>query len=367
MNKYSFHNSDVVFNEEEHTYLLGIQQLSGITGLIHSVLGLGVYPEASDYVKDFNIPRAGSRGTAIHHAIETYDQLGYLDCSQLVTTKYGCKERDNEKVVEEEWDVTAELNAYIRHLEEFRFKPLANELLVSDNKRYATKIDNVYEYEETGNLWLFDTKTNNLDYYPLCGYYINDYFGSHIEALKEYLSWQLSVNAVLFEDENPGLKIEGLGCNWFGKNGDDEVWFVERKPDELVRLLLATEHTIIDGKFIYDLSQQDEIFRIIKATPAKAEETTPVIAPDVVDYITDLVKQSKEIEEKLTEAKKGLRMAMQQHGVKSCNFGKLGVTLSDDFKAKTFDTKKFKEDHPDLYTKYSVDKLKKGSLTIKLK
>ena len=34
--------SEVVFNEETHTYLRGEQQLSGVTGLIHSVLQLGV-------------------------------------------------------------------------------------------------------------------------------------------------------------------------------------------------------------------------------------------------------------------------------------------------------------------------------------
>ena len=64
-----FKKSPVIFDEDSHSYRLGDKKLTGITGLIHSILGLGVYPEAEPYVKDFIIPRAGSRGTAIHHAI----------------------------------------------------------------------------------------------------------------------------------------------------------------------------------------------------------------------------------------------------------------------------------------------------------
>ena len=44
--------SPVEFNEELHRYALGDKRLMGITGLIHSVLELGVYPDASDFVKN---------------------------------------------------------------------------------------------------------------------------------------------------------------------------------------------------------------------------------------------------------------------------------------------------------------------------
>ena len=60
-----FKQSPVIFDEDAHRYRLGEKRLLGITGLIHSILGLGVYPEADPYVKDFLIPKAGSRGTAI--------------------------------------------------------------------------------------------------------------------------------------------------------------------------------------------------------------------------------------------------------------------------------------------------------------
>ena len=136
-----FKQSPVIFDEDSHSYQLDGKRLLGITGLIHSVLGLGVYPEADAYVKDFIIPKAGSRGTAIHHAIQTYDQLGIRQTIQTVNTRQG----DHYEIME--WDVSQELDNYIRHLN--GFEAVANELTVSDNEKYASQIDNVWRRIDT--------------------------------------------------------------------------------------------------------------------------------------------------------------------------------------------------------------------------
>ena len=149
--------SPVTFDETVHTYRLGDKQLLGITGLIHSILGLGVYPDAEEYVKDFVIPKAGSRGTAIHHAIQTYDQIGIKETIQVVNTRYGCHERDNVHFVDEEWDVSQELESYIRNLN--GFVAIASEHTVSDNEKYASQIDNIWQRVTTKGIWLVDTKT----------------------------------------------------------------------------------------------------------------------------------------------------------------------------------------------------------------
>ena len=358
-----FKQSPVVFDEDSHTYMLDGKQLLGITGLIHSILGLGVYPEAEDYVKDNIIPRAGSRGTAIHHAIQTYDQLGVKQTRQMVHTRYGCRERDNIYYKDEEWDVAEELESYIRHMNEFGFEPLFNELTVSDNLKYASQIDNGWLKKETLGIWLVDTKSNNIDLYPLCGYFNPNYFNSGDEAFREYLSWQLSVYAVLFEDENPGMKVEGLACNWLRKS-DDAFWIIERKPEELVRELLRTDYIITDNGPSYfhpDLS----VFGIGKNVPVKTKDKSPIVPEDVIGYVADLIQKEKEIREKLEEAKKGLRMAMETHNVKSADFGLFKATISADSERMTFDTTRFKKDHPDLYEQYAVKKQQKGSFTLK--
>lgn len=353
--------SPVVFDEDSHTYRLGDRQLLGITGLIHSVLGLGVYPDADAYMRDKIIPRAGSRGTAVHHAIQTYDQLGIKQTHQIVRTRYGCVERNNVEYVDEEWDVTSELEAYIRHLD--GFKPLANELTLSDNDKYASQADNVWLKLSTNGIWLIDTKTNNTDVYPLCGYFYPTYFSCGEDALKEYLSWQLSIYAELFEKENPGLKVEGLACNWLRKN-DDAFWEIERKPSELVWELLSTEYIIGDNGPLY-FHHDPTVFGIGSNLPAERKEQRPIVPNDVISYVAGLIAQEKEVKVKLDEAKRALRAAMEQHGLKSWDSGQFKASIAADSERATFDSVAFKKDHPELYEKYVTRKATKGGFTLK--
>lgn len=357
-----FKKSPVIFDEDSHSYQLNGKQLLGITGLIHSILGLGVYPEADDYVKDFVIPKAGSRGTAIHHAIQTYDQIGVRQTTQIVNTRYGCHERDNIQYKDEEWDVSQELDNYIQHLE--GFKPLANELTVSDNVKYASQIDNVWLKIKTNGIWLGDTKSNNIDLYPLCGYFVPSLFNSGEEALKEYLSWQLSIYAELFEAENPGVKVEGLFCNWLRKD-KGAFWIIQRKPSELVMELLSTDYIITDNGPVY-FHRDPSIFGIKTNLPA-AKEGRVIMPADVVNYMATLLRTVKEAESKLTEAKNALRAAMTRHDIKKYDFGPFTATLGAASVTNKFDTKQFKEDHPELYEKYISKSISQGSLTIKLK
>lgn len=351
-----FKESPVIFDEDSHSYQLDGKRLLGITGLIHSILGLGVYPEADAYVKDFIIPKAGSRGTAIHHAIQTYDQLGIRQTIQTVNTRQG----DHYEIME--WDVSQELDNYIRHLN--GFEAVANELTVSDNEKYASQIDNVWRRIDTNGIWLVDTKSNNIDLYPLCGYFCANRFNSGVEALQEYLSWQLSIYAELFEAENSGIKVEGLACNWLRKD-KAAFWVIQRKPSELVKELLTTEYIFTDNGPIY-FHHDPSVFGIRFNLPTPLEECV-IIPTDVVDYMAGLLKTVKEAEVKLTEAKTALRAAMSQHGVKKYDFGLFTASLSASSVTGRFNTKQFKEDHPELYEKYVSKITSQGSLTIKLK
>lgn len=358
-----FKKSPVVFNEDDHSYFLGEKRLAGITGLIHSVLGLGVYPDASAYAKDYAIPRAGSRGTAVHRAIQTYDELGVKQPIQIVRTTYGCDKRGNLRCVDEVWDVSYQLEAYIRHLN--GFKALANELTVSDNVRFASQIDNVWLNEQTGGIWLVDTKTNNLSVYPLCGYYVRNYFSNAEDALKEYLSWQLSIYAVLFESENPGYKVEGLACNWL-REDDAALWEIVRKPTELVMELLKAEPVFTDNGVLY-FHPDPSIFRVDNQSIIQQDEPKSIVERKVVDYFTSLLKQEKELKKKIEEARSALSAAMEQHNVKSYDFGSFCATLTTESVAETFDSSRFKKENPELYKEYLKKTKRKSGITVKLK
>lgn len=358
--------SKVVFNEEDHSYSLEGRKLIGITGLIHEILGLGVYPDADDYAKGYLIPRAGSRGTAVHHAIQTYDTLGIRDYIQKVRTVYF----DGARVQEEEWDVSNELETYITHCLGAKMKPIANEYTVSDGKKWASQIDNVWQWEETGGIWLVDTKTNNLERYPLCGYFNPCFFQSREQALKEYLSWQLSIYAELFELQNPGKKVEGLACNWL-RPDRGEYWIIERKPSELVRELLSSDWMEIDGKVHY-YHHDPSVFGIqgswqAQTLPATVVQTLPEVTPDIVEYVKQLLEEEKRLKAEMETIKEGLRKAMETHGVKSFDFGSFKATIGADSLRASFDSARFKQDHPELYEKYVKRNKINGSFTLKAK
>jgi hypothetical protein len=68
----------------------------------------------------------------------------------------------------------------------------------------------------------------------------------------------------------------------------------------------------------------------------------------------------KEIEQQLKDAKKQLYTQMLKHNVKSCNLPNgMKVTRVDEVpgstkKVREFDSKRFKADHPSLYSQYET-------------
>ena len=329
--------SAVEFSENPHGYFLQGIRLSGITTLIKAATGLGVYSEASDYVKEFLIPKAGEKGTAVHHAIEQYDKTGER------ITEY-------ELPLNGHLDVSAQLDNYIMLRE--GYEPVDNEYTVSDNLMYASNIDNVWQKKETGGIWLVDTKTNNLDLFP----------GGE-GALIEYLSWQLSCYAYLFELQNPTLKVEGLLGNWF-RDSQCKQWVIERKPDSLIKELLDVSYEFTEHGFVYDVGDKA---RFTSFTQAVAPQEQSLLPQQVINAIATILEEEKAAKERLDELKVRLKNAMLEHGIKSWDGGRFTATISKDSIVNTFDTTRFKKDHADLYEQYTKQSTRAGSFTLKLK
>ena len=329
--------SPVVFSENPHGYFLQGVQLSGITTLIKAATGLGVYAEASEYVKNFLIPKAGEKGTAVHNAIEMYDKTG-------------------EKITEYDLplnghlDVSAQLENYIKLRE--GYDPVDNEYTVSDNLMYASNIDNVWQKKTTGGIYLVDTKTNNLDLYP----------GGE-EALIEYLSWQLSCYAYLFEKQNPTLKVEGLLGNWF-RNAQCKQWEISRKDDGLIAQLLDCTYELTEHGFVYDVGDKTRFAYNPTAVVAQEQSLLP---QQVINVIAAILEEEKAAKARLDELKVRLKNAMLEHGIKSWDSGKFTATIAKDSIVNSLDTTRFKTDHPDLYKEYVRQSVKAGSFTLKLK
>lgn len=333
--------SEVVFNEETHRYLRGDAELSGITGLIHAVLLLGVYPDASDYVKKVQIPKAGYYGTCVHKAIQAWDELG------IELTQFPEKEHPTAGILPSQ-DVSAEL-AYYRKVKPRNVKTVASEFTV-DYLNFASQIDCIW-CDNEGGIYLVDHKTNNLDYYP-----------GGADGLKEYLSWQLSCYAVMFEKQT-GKKVKGLLGNWVRK-GAGELWRIERKPDELVQKLLSTDIMPDgNGRFVY-INQEMQVYaeKVEEVKPTESDSSL-VVPSDVVTAIATLLKAEKAAK----AMKEKLRELMEDAGVSKWECDQFTATIGKASESTTFDSKAFQADHPDLYKQYLKKTTRKGSFTQKLK
>ena len=340
--------SEVVFNEAAHTYLRGDTELSGITGLIHAVLLLGVYPDASDYVKKVQIPKAGYYGTCVHKAIQTWDELG------IVMTSFPEKEHPTAGTLPAQ-DVSAELASY-RRAKPDKCRTIASEFTV-DHGSFASQIDAVW-CDDEDNIYLVDHKTNNLDYYP-----------GGADGLKEYLSWQLSCYAVMFEMQT-GRKVKGLLGDWLRK-GDSELWRIPRKDDEQVLKLLSTEiHKEDWGGFTY----YNPEMQVTAPVPSSALPEGKWLIPQadaeqllaVTNLIADIKRQADEAEKRCTALKEELKAAMEAAGVKSWDAGVFKATVKAAGTRKSFDSKKFQADHPELYGQYIKETKTKSSILITL-
>ena len=334
--------SAVVFDEATHTYRRGDEKLSGITSLIHDVLQLGVYPDASDFVLKVQIPRAGYYGTCVHKAIQMYNTIG------IEMVKFPEVQHPTAGTLPAQ-DVTADLAAY-KSRKPYKVKTLASEFTVSMGM-FASQIDEIWVDEED-SIYLVDFKTNNLDYYP----------GNAI-GLKEYLSWQLSCYAVMFEAQT-GYKVKGLIGFWLRK-GDSNRWEIKRQPDEKVLQLLSTE--ILPkphGGFVYiNKAMQVSTPHVEEVKPAEAKSEALVVPPEITTAIANLLKAEKAAK----VMKEKLRELMEKNNVTKWECDAFTASIGKESTTNTFDATAFKEADPDTYIKFLKTTTRKGSFTIKAK
>lgn len=195
--------SDVVFNEIDHTYTYLGTQLTGVTAMLSRTIFKGKYGGIPKNV----LAKAADYGHNIHEQIEIVDSMG-------VTSD------------------TPAVQDYLRIRQENGLIPVANEYLISDEEYMASSIDVLYGVEDCPTLVdLTDIKTTSkLD--------------------MEYLSWQLSIYAYLFERQNPHLKVRRLLAMWLPKPqyGRSALVDVLRKPKEAIDVLIKWDKSLTNQK-----------------------------------------------------------------------------------------------------------------------
>lgn len=291
--------SSVVFEPVGHTYHLGEKELQGVTGILHRRLFANKYAGVSQEV----LNKAAQRGSFIHGMCDLVDSLGVVPDEKCVEAANYIKLKESKKLV-----------------------CVASEYLVSDNEHYATSIDAVYE--GTIGVILNDRKTTSkLD--------------------MEYLSWQLSINAYLFELQNPDVPVDGLSATWL--RGDIcEYVDVERKPVEDVKALLKAD--INDEPFEYYPINEIPDFIIERL--------------DTMGYLNTRIKA---LQTELDQLKAEVEEQMVATETKSVSTPIASFSYTPPTTSTSFDSKKFQAENPELAEKYQKESKKKGYLTIKFK
>lgn len=307
MNALDLHRSSVRFDEQSHTYTISDgRQLTGVTSIIKQVL----FPDKYKGIPDAILAKAAERGTAIHNECEDVNLFGAGALNE---------------------NSSEEARNYHELLTREGITMIYSEYLVTDDEVVATMIDCI---DDKGNLYDIKT-TSQLDI--------------------ESLSWQLSFCDYLFTKQNiflerPSSKLYGI---WL-RGSTAKLVEVERKEDEeieqVIKAYLASE--VITPKPI-EYSSPEE------AALAKISEQE--------EAIIELKQMLDYHEAKKQESLNLLKEKMEREGIKKLETPRLLVTLVADSTSSTFDSKRFKDEHPDLATQYLKQTTRKGYVKITLR
>lgn len=254
MAKVQLKDSQVKFDEANHTYELNGKYLSGITGMLSRQLFKDEYKGVNEEV----LMAAAQYGTAVHKATELFDR---------------------------EWinDGSVEVQDYITLCKEHNLVHEASEYTVTDGKNWASNIDKIYR-EDDQTFTICDLKT----------------YGIMTADKLEKARWQCSILGYLLEKQIPKAKVGRLLVmhlrNKFKSDGTTdrikEVIEVKRIPSEICKELLDTD---LRGEQFQnpfsipeDLKQQEGIIRELMEKKAEIEERLGALKSEILEKMTNM-------------------------------------------------------------------------------
>jgi len=295
---------EVVFDEERHTYTLNGKPLMGITGILHKY----IFPDKYANIPQAILDRAAERGHEIHRQVQMWIE-GF-------------------PFTESAPEVTAFMEKGISFVE--------SEYLVSDMEHFASSID-IVDADDN----LYDIKTTySLD--------------------TDYLSWQLSIYAYLFELQNQ--RPAGILYGVWLRNGDCKIVEVKRIEATVIKALLNAAAK--DEPFENPMATKEDTADL--AVMASQKEKLAMLAA-LEQGIAEIETRCKEMETDRDTLKASILEVMEKNGIKSFETDKIKLTVKAASERKTFDATRFKADSPKVYEQYLKTSSVKSSLTIKLK
>lgn len=303
-------NNKIYFEPLSHTYIGPDGKiLSGLTGLMakHSLS-----PDYS-HIPEKVLMAAAEKGTEIHKLLQDYDEGNALL---------------NEPLIEE----------YRNAIHAAGLTHVASEYLVSDNEIVATFIDKVYDTGIPNVVDLADVKTT-------------------LKVHKRSLAWQLGANVVLFERQNPGIKVRNVFCIHIDKDTRKLKGLVPITPvsaDEVDALLLAEK----EGRVYIDLHEEPSAELIL----TDAELTAYVTQQS---EIARLKEQIKSIENTIKVLDDRVLAYMTENNLETLEGGGGVFKVKKAYERATIDTARLKKIQPGIYEQYKKVTTVAASLTFK--
>ena len=299
-------DSGVLFDEEQHTYLLGDKYLSGITGMLQRQF----FPNEFEGIPKDVIDAAAQYGTDVHHSCEDFD-FSWIN------------------------DGTVEVQDYIQICKENNLTHECSEYTVTDGSDWASRIDKVYRVSDD-TFDIGDIKT----------------YGVMTADKLAKAKWQLSIYAFLFELQNKKAKVNRLFIihlrNKQKKDGTfdhiSEIIFINRIPSEICMDLLATDLRGEQFANPYDIPEE-----------ISSQETE----------IRELMETKSAVEERLATIKADILSKMESLDVRTWATQTMRLTRKLPSTRASFNAALFKQEHPDLdYAPYERVSQVASSLTI---
>lgn len=306
-------NERVFFDPLSHTYLLdGDMQLIGVTELMKK------HGLSADYsgIPEKVLNKAAEEGTALHKEIEDYDN----GLSVLRTP-----------LIDEYAKLCAQAGLIF----------ISNEFLVSDNELIASSIDGVY-----------GLKNGNGNEVALVDYKFTQ------KVHTRPLSWQLGIYKVLFERQNPQLKVAACYCLHGDKKTRTIKGLVPIEPvsEAEVDALLQAER---EGRIYIDEKE---------APSAELVLTDQEIAAYIVQQkeIARLKEQVKKIEDTLKGLDKRVLDYMLENNLESLEGGGGVFKVKKAYTRTSIDTERLKRIQPGIYEQYKKETTVSASISFKL-
>lgn len=294
MKESNLKKSPVIFNEDEHTYTLDGKTLSGVTPIV-----AWLFPETYKGIPESILVQAAQYGGMIHKKIELADSMGIVD-DPLV-------------------------QAYIDIKEERGVNTIANEFLVSDEKRVASSIDLLMEGND-----IWDAKTTSKVHIP-------------------NVTIQTSIYAWLFEMQT-GELAGNLYCLWLPKPqyGQPELIPLKRVSPEIVRQIVDIWAN--DGDYQVARALLNEIgFEFEKQ---RTEGDIPAGLQDLMDELIQIKTAKDQLDEREKAIKQVILSQMQKDGVDKMGNDLIEISRKAAYESTTVDTTALKKKMPEVFESF---------------